>query len=243
MYIVHPSSCRPNKFVENIFVPIPKGIASPHTWCIPYSTRAPKLLKFHSIFINTLGRGAGGLSLSLSLCIGTGRVIKDKLICNPRSLIRRVEVNRGTDRSVSPVATCLHRDIIIPRRRFRSPPPLRSCVRECACVQAQLARFINHWKETTRRFDVDHPSIASAYRTCVSSLPPLCSPSTPLSPIFFIPSCFTRVFVNWQNGERIGVIRRMGRMEKNEKPRIRFKFASITLPLLYESLSFSLSFL
>ena len=187
--------------------------------------------------------GRRSLSLSLSLCIDTGRVIKDKLICNPRSLIRRVEVNRGTDRSVSPVATCLHRDIIIPRRRFRSPPPLRSCVRECACVQAQLARFINHWKETTRRFDVDHPSIASAYRTCVSSLPPLCSPSTPLSPIFFIPSCFTRVFVNWQNGERIGVIRRMGRMEKNEKPRIRFKFASITLPLLYESLSFSLSFL
>lgn len=38
--------------------------------------------------------GGGGFS---PVRIGTGRVIKDKLICNPRSLIRRVEVNRGTD--------------------------------------------------------------------------------------------------------------------------------------------------
>lgn len=74
-------------------------------------------------------------------------------------------------------------------------------------------------RETTRRFDVDHPSIASAYRTCVSSLPTLYTYPPPS--IFFIPSCFTYVFVNWQNGERIGVIRmtRGGRekKKKNEK--------------------------
>lgn len=76
-------------------------------------------------------RGGGGFSR----CIGTGRVIKDKLICNPRSLIRRVEVNRGTDSSVSPVATCLHRDIIILRRVSVLHHPFDPvCMRACACV-------------------------------------------------------------------------------------------------------------
>lgn len=63
-----------------------------------------------------------------------------------------MEANRGTDSSVSPDATCLRRDIIIRWPRFRFH-------------RAKLTQpFHQPRKGTARRFDVDHPSIASAYR-------------------------------------------------------------------------------
>lgn len=147
-----------------------------HTWCHPVFNEASNQLKFHSIFINTLGRAGGGFS---PVRIGTGRVIKDKLICNPRSLIRRVEVNRGTDSPVSPVATCLYRDIIILRRvsvphHHHHHPPSILC--------ASAARpFHQPWKE--RPLDVSTwiiHQLRLRIEPAVSSLPPLYLPPSSL---------------------------------------------------------------